>query len=217
MRIYITRHGQTQWNVEGRMQGWQNSELTERGIANAKKLGERLKDIEFDRIYSSPLGRALDTAKYIRGNKNTRIIVKDSLKEMGFGCWEGVEQAEIEELYPEQKYNFWHKPHLYKPVDGESYYELIDRVRDVLREITEDMSARNVLIVTHAAVIKAIYSVLRDIPLEDFWGPPYIYDTCLTVLEMEAGKLEWILEADTCHLEQINYMEGEKTWQKQRT
>ncbi len=201
MRIYITRHGETEWNRAGKMQGWQNSNLTEKGIANAKKLSESLKNIEFDCIYSSPLGRALDTAKYIRGSKNTEIVVKDDLKEMGFGCWEGVDNSEVEKLYPVQKYNFWHKPHLYKPVDGESYEELLSRVGALFAEVSGDTSAQNVLIVTHAAVKKAIYSVLKDIPLEDFWGPPYMHDTCLTVLEITNGEIRWILEADTSHMD----------------
>lgn len=201
MKLYITRHGETEWNKAGKMQGWMNSNLTGKGVENAKRLGESLKDIEFDRIYSSPLGRALDTAKYIRGSKNTEIIIKDSLKEMGFGCWEGVEQKEVERLYPVQRHNFWSKPHLYEPVDGESYQELIIRVDAVLEEIMKDMSAENILIVTHAAVKKAIYSVLKDIPLADFWGPPYLYDTCLTVLEIKDGEIKWLLEADTSHMD----------------
>ena len=200
MLIYITRHGETDWNKEGRMQGWQNSNLTEKGVENAKKLGDSLKYIEFDYIYCSPLGRAIDTAKHIRGDKSTEITIKDSLKEMGFGTWEGRENTEIEELYPTQRHNFWNKPHLYEPVDGESYQELISRVGTVLNEIVSNTTAENVLIVTHAAVIKAIYSILKGNALEDFWGPPYIYDTCLTVLEIANGKTNCILEADTSHL-----------------
>ena len=57
MKIYITRHGETKWNIQGRMQGWKNSDLTEKGIENAKKLGKSLKEINFDCIYSSPSGR----------------------------------------------------------------------------------------------------------------------------------------------------------------
>lgn len=201
MRLYITRHGETEWNKAGKMQGWQNSNLTEKGIANAKKLGESLKDIEFDCIYSSPLGRALDTAKYIRGSKTTQIILKDSLKEMGFGCWEGVDHNEVERLYPVQRHNFWSKPHLYEPVDGESYQQLISRVEALLKEVTGDKSAGNVLIVTHAAVKKAIYSILKGLPLEEFWGPPYMHDTCLTVLEITESGIRWILEGDISHMD----------------
>lgn len=201
MKLYITRHGETEWNREGKMQGWQNSNLTEKGVANAKKLGERLKDIEFDRIYCSPLGRAVDTALYIKGNKNTEIVLKDALKEMGFGCWEGREHEEVLAQYPEQRHNFWHKPHLYKPVDGESYEELLLRVGAVFDEIAGNTSCENIMIVTHAAVIKAIYSIVRNNPLQDFWGEPYMYDTCLTVLEIMDKEVRFILEADISHLE----------------
>ena len=201
MRLFITRHGETEWNRKGRMQGWQNSNLTEKGIENAKKLGERLKTVELDYIYCSPLGRAIETAKYIKGDKTTEILIKEALKEMGFGCWEGKEHEEIVERYPEQRHNFWNEPHIYQPVDGESYEELLLRVSAVIEEIAGDTSCQNVLIVTHAAVIKAIYSIIKNNPLEEFWGPPYIYDTCLTVLEIVAGEVKCILEADISHLE----------------
>ena len=83
MKLYITRHGETEWNKISKMQGWQNSALTEKGIENAIKLSERLNDIDFAHIYSSPLGRALDTAKYIRGNRSIEIITCEELKEIG--------------------------------------------------------------------------------------------------------------------------------------
>ena len=73
MKLYITRHGETQWNTEKKMQGWQNSDLTGQGIENATRLGERLKDVDFSNIYSSPLGRAMDTANHIKGDRNKRI------------------------------------------------------------------------------------------------------------------------------------------------
>lgn len=201
LKIYITRHGETEWNKEGRMQGWKDSNLTENGINNAKKLGESLKDINFDYIYCSPLGRAIDTAKYIRGNKDTEIVINESLKEMGFGIWEGMEHEKVKELYTEQQYNFWNKPHLYDPITGERFDELIDRVKKALNYIIiNNTTGGNVLIVSHTVVIKAIYAMLKKYLLEDFWNPPFMYDTCLTVLEVEDKKVEIILEADVSHL-----------------
>jgi len=185
------------------MQGWQNSNLTENGVSNAKKLGEKLKEIEFDCIYCSPLGRAVDTANHIKGDRPVRVIYKEALKEMGFGCWEGREHEEVKTRYPEQRYNFWHKPHLYKPVDGESYEQLLDRVGAVFNEIIGLEAQGNVLIVTHAAVIKAILAIVKNIPLEHFWGEPYMYDTCLTVMEISNAEVRLLLEADTSHLEQL--------------
>jgi broad specificity phosphatase PhoE len=200
MKIYITRHGETQWNKEVRMQGWQDSNLTQKGIDNAKKLGESLKDIRFDYIYCSPLGRAVDTANYIRGNKDTEIIKIESLREMGFGAWEGMENEKIKELYPLQQFNFWKKPHLYESVDGESFDELNERVKRVFYDIINNTSGENILIVTHTVVIKAIFAMIKNYSLEDFWSKPFMYDTCLTILEVANKKIEIVLEADISHL-----------------
>lgn len=201
MKIYITRHGETEWNKEGRMQGWKNSNLTEDGIKNAKKLGERLKHVDFDCIYCSPLGRAVDTAKYIRQDKDTKIVLIDSLKEMGFGKWEGMEQDTINELYPIEYFNFWNKPHLYSPIEGESFDELFKRIKDVLNQIISNSSLENVLIVSHAVAIKAIYAIIKNYPLEELWKPPFLQGTSLTIIEVEDNETNIILEADTSHLE----------------
>ncbi|MBK5243327.1 histidine phosphatase family protein [Clostridium sp.] len=201
MKIYITRHGETEWNKQGRMQGWKNSNLTEKGVDNAIKLGKSLKHIDFDYIYCSPLGRAIDTANYIRGDKNTEIIIIESLKEMGFGVYEGMENEKVKELYRLQQYNFWNKPHLYETTDGEKFEELIHRVKQVLKYIINNTTCENILIVTHTLVIKALYLIIKNRSLEDFWKPPFMYDTCLTVLEVQGTKIEIIIEADISHLD----------------
>lgn len=201
MKIYITRHGETEWNKVGRMQGWKNSNLSEKGIENAKKLGVSLNQIDFDCIYCSPLGRAIDTAKCIRGNKSTEIITKESLKEMGFGLWEGMEHTKVEELYAAQQFNLWNKPHLYEPVQGESFEELLCRTREVLNEIINNNEHENILIVSHAILIKAIYAIIKNYSLEDFWNPPFMHDTCLTVLEIQDHEISIVLEADVSHLD----------------
>ncbi len=201
MKIYLTRHGETEWNKAGRMQGWQNSNLTERGIENAEKLGASLNNVNFHRIYCSPLGRAIETANCIRGDRDIEIMTHDLLKEMGFGLWEGMEFSKIEELYPTQKYNFWNKPHLYEPVEGESFDELICRARMVLDEVINNNDCENVLIVSHAALIKAIYITINNHPIENFWAPPFINDTSLTIFEIKDKEIEIILEADISHLD----------------
>jgi probable phosphoglycerate mutase len=201
MKIYLTRHGETQWNKEGRMQGWKNSDLTPNGVENAKRLGQRLKDIDFDYIYCSPLDRAVDTAKYIRGDKNTEIVLTESLKEMGFGKWEGMEHDRIKELYPTEHFNFWNKPHLYNQIEGEGFEELFERVNDALNQITSNSSLENVLIVSHVVVIKAIYAIIKKYPLEELWTPPFLQGTSLTIIEVEDDEINIILEADTSHIE----------------
>lgn len=204
MRIYVTRHGETEWNKAGKMQGWSDSSLTDKGASNAEKLGNRLKDTEFRKIYCSPLGRALQTADYIKGDREIELVIKDELKEMGFGIWEGMEHERIEEKYPDARHKFWKQPHLYEPVDGETFEDLFARVKKVLDEIIEDnlsLGDVNVLVVTHAVVKKAIYKLVTGIEVSRFWDPPFMHDTSLTVIEVDEEGMRIILEADTTHLD----------------
>lgn len=201
MKLYITRHGETEWNKLRKMQGWQNSNLTEQGIKNAIKLAERLKDIEFSNIYSSPLGRALETASYVKRNRNIEIETHEGLKEMGFGLWEGMENDKVIELYEKEHYNYWNKPHLYEPNGGESFDELFKRVDVTLKYIIENSTGDNVLVVSHAVTIISIYYIVRKYKLEDFWSIPFIGGTSLTILEVNGSDMEFILEGDISHLD----------------
>lgn len=200
MNIYIARHGETKWNREGRMQGFKNSDLTEEGISNAKSLGESLKNIDFDYIYSSPLGRALDTAKYIRKDDSINIILDDSLKELNLGLWEGMTHKDIKEKYPTQYNNFREHPELFESNGGEDFLELIKRVEDGLNNIIKDENHENILIVTHTCVIKAISIIVKGDKVKYFWNPPFINNTSLTILEVINKEIKVLLEADVSHL-----------------
>ncbi len=199
MLIYMTRHGETEWNKAGRMQGWKNSNLTEKGIRNARKLGEKLMDIQFDKIYCSPAGRARETAEHILCGRKIDLEIKEDLKEMGFGVWEGMEFEVVREKYADQHHKLWKSPHHYEPVEGETFGEVFTRVRQVLKEIVED-GKETVLIVTHAAILKTIYAIVKGYSLEHFWSEPFMYDTNLSILEYKDGAFSFILEADTSHL-----------------
>ena len=202
MKIYVARHGQTVWNTEHRMQGWQDSDLSPKGIEDAKRLGFRMQHIKFDSIFSSPLGRAFNTAQYVRGDREKEIITIDSFKEMNFGKWEGMYDSEVKEKYPEEHHNFWKKPELYKPIEGESFSELMERVDKGLKVLVKENEGinENVLLVTHTCVIKSILSLVKNYKVEQFWNPPFIYATSLTILEVDNDSIKTTLEADTSHL-----------------
>lgn len=200
MKIYLVRHGETEWNIEGKMQGWEDSKLTEQGVQNAQSLGQYLEDIEFDCAYSSPLGRTIETTENILGEKKCSIILKDAFKEMNFGVFEGMYHQDIKEKYPEQHKNLWYNPHLYEPINGETFKELIDRVEKGLQDIIENCKGENVLLVTHAGVIKAIYLIIKKCSLDKFWSGPFIYQTCVTVIEVVDNEMKITIEADTPHL-----------------
>lgn len=200
--LYITRHGETIWNTEGRMQGWNDSPLTDLGITQAEWLKERIKDVKIDAIYSSPSNRAFNTAKIVRGNRDIEIVKHEGLREIGLGQWEGLNQAEIKADNEEQHYNFWNAPHLYIPVaKGESFQDLVDRVTPVIKEIVGNHENENVLIVTHTVTLKAIMTVLNNQPIADIWQPPFIKQTSLTVIEFDKEDFNILMHGDASHHE----------------
>ncbi len=85
IRLFVTRHGETVWNTQKKLQGWKDSDLTEKGINNALSLGNRLKDVAFDAIYASPSKRTLHTADLIKGNKALSIVENERLREISLG------------------------------------------------------------------------------------------------------------------------------------
>lgn len=201
--IYLTRHGETQWNLENRLQGSKDSELTEKGINNAMRLGERLKDIPFNAIYSSPSGRAFMTAEYIKSTKDVPIFTDENLTEIHLGDWEGKTKEEISAIESSriEFLNFWNNPLSYnhKPHNGEDLSKFKQRVVTVLERIISSNKEGNILIVTHAVVIKAILAFTRNIPTERMWDPPFIHGTSLTIFDWDGEEFTFKEIGDTSH------------------
>jgi broad specificity phosphatase PhoE len=204
--LYITRHGETEWNTEKRMQGWLDSNLTENGIKNAISLGERLKETELTAIYSSSSGRTKATTNLIRGERDIPVIYDENLREIKLGQWEGKTHTSIREMYPSEYESFWNAPHLFKAVGGETFEETRARAIQVLNRIKSENKSGNILIVTHSVVIKCLYSFFKNSPIETLWDPPYIHDTSLTIIEMNEKGFKIVLEGDISHLESPNFI-----------
>jgi broad specificity phosphatase PhoE len=204
--LYITRHGETEWNREKRMQGWLDSNLTENGIKNALALGERLKETELTAIYSSSSGRTRATTSLIRGERDIPVIYDENLREIKLGQWEGKTHSSIKELYQTEFESFWNTPHLFTTVGGETFEETRARVIQVLNRIKREYESGNILIVTHSVAIKCLYSFFKNSPIETLWDPPYIHDTSLTIVEMNENGFKLVLEGDISHLESVNFI-----------
>lgn len=100
VKIYFVRHGETQYNIEKRIQGFCDSPLTDRGISQAKSVGKGfLEDIEFNAVYTSESQRVIDTANYAVGHRNLPTKTDPRLKEMNFGALESLLASEISERY----------------------------------------------------------------------------------------------------------------------
>jgi broad specificity phosphatase PhoE len=197
--VYLVRHGQTEWNVEHRMQGHQDSPLTELGLIQAQWLADSFEDKPLDLIYSSTSYRAFKTAELIKKNKNIAIVQLDAFKEINLGEWEGQTQSHIKEAYPEQFNNFWNKPEAYNSNGGEAYSDVMNRAFAKLMEIVKLNKGKHILIVTHTVVIKLLMTYFEHRPLTQLWDPPYIHPVCLCHIRIENDEISILLHGDISH------------------
>lgn len=168
MKLFFIRHGQTDWNIEEKIQGSRNIELNETGIRQAEELSTKvLKDnYKFSKIYSSPQRRAAKTAEILSEATNIQYIIDEGLAEVDLGAWEGLSWREVKEQYPTE-YNEWYINRRYtKAPEGESYEDMIKRVLNALHKIIDENN-EDVAIVTHSAVIMCLQCCLTNTPFNE--------------------------------------------------
>lgn len=199
MEIYIVRHGETQWNKEKRLQGSTDILLSEAGRDLAIKTGQALMDTHIDKIYSSPLKRAHETADLIRNGRDIELITDDRIRELNFGSFEGKSYTELIDNDTAFKY-FFNEPHLYEPTDdGESLTHLIERAGDFMQDVIEPLAAscKRVMIVAHGAINKGIMSYIKKHSLEHFWAGGLQRNCNVIILDYTDGKYTIIDETKT--------------------
>lgn len=181
------------------MQGRLDSALTEKGKRDAQLLRERLKAVHFARVISSPSKRALETAACLIDGRKLSIDTDERLMEIALGDWQGKTADEIKELYPKQYHAYWNEPSIYENASGELFSDVQERAAGFLQSLQEARAKGNILIVTHAVVIKTIYLLCRNSPIEAIWQEPFINGTSLTILNATEGMLQLELEACMAH------------------
>ena len=194
MKIYIVRHGQTQWNTESRMQGALDSPLTQEGIRAAHALKEKIKDLDLDAIYTSPQGRALTTAQILRGDRDLDLVQDPDLRELSVKIWEGRVFDQVKKTHPQDLHRYLKEPQNYHPPGEENYYDLMDRARGFLNRL-KAQDHKNVLVVSHGVTINALLNVMEGIPVEDFWKKPLVLGTELSLVEEKDGVYQVIYRA----------------------
>ena len=201
IKLYITRHGETEWNKIGKMQGWGNSPLTELGIKQAEWLRDRIADLALKAIYKSSSERAYNTAKILKGDKDIRIIKDDDLRELKLGLWQGLDKEGIRALDEENCYNYWNNPLMYKPTEGgETFDELKDRVYKGIMKIISNHKDESILIVSHGMTIKAFLCALQNKSIAHIWDPPFIQQGSLTYIEFnDDNSYKILMENDITH------------------
>lgn len=165
--IFVLRHGETEWNVEQRMQGRLDSPLTQAGRTHADsngKLLKRLGDVEC--LCVSPSGRTLETAYIVNSYVKAEFLTFDELMERDVGDWSGLTVDDVEKHFPQGWTQRLDDPYGYRPPNGENLYDMSDRVRPVLDEIYAS-DYLSIAIVTHGVMSKVILQHYLDLsPVE---------------------------------------------------
>lgn len=157
MKLYVLRHGQTQYNVEKKFNGRFDEDINEEGIRQAEKAAETVKNLEIDLVICSPLKRTRHTCEIANVNK-VPVIFDERLEERDIGVYTG---KPLGEFYEKEYWNY----NSTKEVEGlESIRDLFNRVKAFLDEIKEKYKDKNILLVTHGGVSRGIYFYFNEIP-----------------------------------------------------
>jgi len=182
-KIILVRHGETDWNRKRRIQGGgSNTRLSKKGQKQARYIAERLKSEVIKAVYSSPLDRAVETARPIAEKHGLKVNVEKFLKEIEAGELEGVFLSELGERFSQILTTASRGGILSKMPGGESLEELRERAWKVVLAIMDKHPDGNIAIVTHYFVILAVVCSVLDIPLERI-GKFRLNTASLTVIE----------------------------------
>lgn len=188
MAVYLARHGETDWNLKGLIQGHTDIPLNETGKKQAFELAAAIKDkgISIRKIYSSDLQRARETAEIAARVLLVETEALKGIQEVNLGRWEGYTWKQVRELFPDE-YRKWYNNRRYEvPPEGESYEQVLQRVVPVLSRISSE--EENVLVVAHSAVIMALLSYIYEKPFEEM--SRNFRTSNGEIIELEGGMLK---------------------------
>ena len=162
IELYLARHGETEGNKSGITQGQTDSGLTEKGKKEAEQLALRLKDVKFEKIFTSTLGRARATAEIINKHHNQEIIPVEELKERGKGGWDGMRMNEVHAQHPDLEER-WAREEDVRPPDGENMEDVHNRVIPFIENVIKEANGK-ILFIAHGSLNAVILGHFMNIP-----------------------------------------------------
>lgn len=191
MKLYIVRHGETEWNKARRIQGQVDIPLNEFGKRLARKTAKGLSDITFDLCYSSPLSRARETAALLLEGRDTSVIEDARISEMAFGEYEGRCCSRSGWDLPEEFRRFFDGPDKYQaPAGGENFAQVKERTKEFLKELygRTEYQDSNILIATHGAALAGLLNNIKERSLAEYWGEGVHKNCAVTEVQVTDGK-----------------------------
>ena len=187
MKIYLMRHGETDYNKKDLIQGMVDIPLNETGEEQSVAAHKKIEKISFDAIYASPLCRAIRTGELATGLNPNTFIVDERIREIAFGEAEAQPKCQIKDTMRK----FFDEPQNYEPGTGaDSFSELSDRVTGFLKELVEK-PYENVLVLSHGASIASMLLFICRKELKDFWS--FVLTNCCVIeIEYINGKFKLI-------------------------
>jgi broad specificity phosphatase PhoE len=165
--LWLVRHGQTDWNVEGRWQGHADPPLNPLGVKQTRILAEGLTHIRFDAIFSSDLDRAYETACAVGDRQGIKVQIEARLREINLGEWEGLTSDEIRKRYPAEWQDRQLNPLKARAPGGESLLELAERVIPAITDIVRMHPNELVLVVSHGLALAVVVGHAQGQPLSE--------------------------------------------------
>lgn len=201
-RVFLVRHGETQWNTELRVMGQLDIPLNERGRAQARRTAELLAQEKFSAIYASDLVRAVETAQIIAAPHRIDVITVPQLREARYGLWEGLTRQEVLERFPEEYQMRRTDPANFRPSGGESRKELYERASRIFSELVAQHPRQKILIVSHGGTIRAILRYVLGL------GPGnghFAVDNCgITIIDKEDNDFYEVFTVNSIfHLQEL--------------
>lgn len=201
MKLFLIRHGQTDWNRLGKYQGQADIPLSKEGMHQAALLKAHFPADALDVIYSSDLQRAWRTATPLAEKFSAPLYPEEALRELHFGAWEGLTYQEIAEGWPKEVDNLFGAPEKLQIPEGETFLALQQRAMAKIREIRAANEGKHVAVVAHGAITKAILTALLHIPLHYVWTLRQD-NTAVNILRFDDDFLSVELLNGTAHLDQ---------------
>lgn len=201
-KIYIARHGETTWNLQGRTQGIKNSNLTELGLKQAELLGQALVKENIEVIYSSSLSRAISTATIVSNRINAPNSVQESLNEINYGLWEGLTIEEIRESYPNELIKWRNEPHKACIPEGEELLIAQDRIVGFIEELVTSSQYSRILLISHSTIIKLLLLHILGMNLCNYYRLKQ-QNCSLNIISFETHGPVLLKYNDQCHLNKL--------------
>lgn len=185
-RLFLIRHGATVLTAEDRFAGSTDVELSDIGRAQATALARRLADDHLTAVYASPLRRTVATASIIAQPHGLKPILRDGLREIDHGRWEGLRRVDVETEYAKEYADWEEDPYIFAPAGGESGISVLARALPVIREIVLEHDGENVAVVSHKATIRLLISSLLGFDARGYRDRLDQSPACLNVLDFKS-------------------------------